>query len=353
MNNFQNLIILCLFWSCSSNPTPQNLISKTYFPPINSTTWQTNSLENLNWKTTELQPLIDYLSLKNSKAFIILVDGKIVIEHYFDTQSATKNWYWASAGKTLVSTTFGIAEQENYVNINDKVSKYLGTNWTSLSLEQENKITNKHLLTMTSGIDDILNADCITPECLVFNANAGTRWAYHNVFLKLQDVIAIATAQTFENYFNTKLKNKIGMDGFWFTNGNNIVFSSTARSMARFGLLFLNQGKWDEEQILNKNYFDSATQTSQNINQAYGYLWWLNGKSSYHLPQSQTTFLGSLIPTAPEDMYMALGKNDQKIYIIPSKNMVVIRMGDAADNQNLALSDFDKTLWQKINALYQ
>jgi hypothetical protein len=52
-------------------------------------------------------------------------------------------------------------------------------------------------------------------------------------------------------------------------------------------------------------------------------------------------------------MFMALGKNDQKIYVIPSKKMVVIRMGNAADDENLALSDFDKVLWGKINALYQ
>lgn len=64
-------------------------------------------------------------------------------------------------------------------------------------------------------------------------------------------------------------------------------------------------------------------------------------------------FQGSIIPTAPNDMFMALGKNDQKMYVVPSKKMVVIRMGEAADNTNLALSDFDKTLWEKINALYQ
>ena len=51
-------------------------------------------------------------------------------------------------------------------------------------------------------------------------------------------------------------------------------------------------------------------------------------------------------------MYMALGKNDQKIYVVPSKKMVVIRMGDAADAETAALSDFDDVLWQKINALY-
>jgi len=64
-------------------------------------------------------------------------------------------------------------------------------------------------------------------------------------------------------------------------------------------------------------------------------------------------FPGSLVASGANDMYMALGKDDQKIYVVPSKKMVVIRMGDAADSANLALSTFDEVLWQKINALYQ
>ena len=50
-------------------------------------------------------------------------------------------------------------------------------------------------------------------------------------------------------------------------------------------------------------------------------------------------------------MFAALGKNDQKIYVVPSKKLVIIRMGDVADGENFALSDFDNTLWEKINAL--
>ena len=123
--------------------------------------------------------------------------------------------------------------------------------------------------------------------------------------------------------------------------------------MARFGLLTLNNGNWNGTQIVNSAFLNQATSTSQNINLSYGYLWWLNGKSSYHLPQTQLQFNGSLIATAPNDMYCALGKDDQKIYVIPSKKMVVIRMGDAADSENLALSNFDETLWTKISTLYQ
>ncbi len=61
--------------------------------------------------------------------------------------------------------------------------------------------------------------------------------------------------------------------------------------------------------------------------------------------------LVAFIPSGPSDMYMALGKNDQKIYVVPSKKMVIVRMGDAADDVNLALSDFDEVLWEKISAL--
>jgi CubicO group peptidase (beta-lactamase class C family) len=123
--------------------------------------------------------------------------------------------------------------------------------------------------------------------------------------------------------------------------------------VARFGLMALNKGKWNGTTVINENYFNSGISTSQTMNQSYGYLWWLNGKSSYRLPQTQLQFNGSLIPSAPSDMFMGLGKNDQKIYVVPSKKMVVIRMGNPADTVNLALSDFDNVLWQKINALYQ
>ena len=256
----------------------------------------------------------------------------------------------------MTSTTTGIAEQEGLININNKVSDYLGTAWTNETLAQENLITCKHLLSMSSGIDDYVNgvySDDVSPASLNYKSDAGTRWAYHNVFIKLQDVVASASGQSWSNYFNAKLRDKLGMTGTWIQSGNNIVYWSTTRSMARFGLMALNKGKWDENVIVNETYFNAATSTSQNINLAYGYLWWLNGKASYHLPQSQLQLNGSLIPSGPSDMFMALGKNDQKIYVIPSKKMVVIRMGDAADNANLALSDFDETLWEKISALYE
>ncbi|GAA4071609.1 serine hydrolase [Flavobacterium cheonanense] len=359
MRKYITLLALSLLtFGCSSDDdtNSSNTTEETmYFPPNDgSNTWETKSISSLGWNQSAVQPLLDYLQLKHSKSFIILVNGRIVLENYFNGHSATTPWYWASAGKTLTTTVTGIAEQEGLININNKVSDYLGTGWTSAPLAKENLITCKNLLSMNSGLNETLG-DNVSPANLQYVADAGTRWAYHNVYVKLQDVIAQQSGQTWTNYFNTKLRDKLGMTGgAWINSGDGLsVYWSTSRNMARFGLMALNKGKWNGNQIVNEAFFNNATTTSQSINQSYGYLWWLNGKSSYRLPQTQFQFNGSIIPSAPSDMYCALGKDDQKIYVIPSKKMVIIRMGDAADTVNMALSDFDDVLWQKISALYQ
>lgn len=351
------LLLLVLFsaTSCSTSDSetpmenPNN--DAMYFPQNNSDAWETKTMASLEWNEGAVQPLLDFLEEKNTKSFMILVNGRIVMENYFDGHTPATPWYWASAGKTLTSTITGIAEQEGFLDINNKVGDYLGTEWTSAPLAKENLITCRHLLTMTSGLNDE-GGDSVAPEDLHYLANAGTRWAYDNVYVKLQDVVAEATGQTWESYFNSTLKNKIGMTGSWTDTGDDLsVYWSNTRSMARFGLLALNNGKWNSIQIINEDYFSDAIHTSQDINKSYGYLWWINGEDSYHMPQTQVQFPGSLVPAAPSDMFMALGKNDQKIYVIPSKKMVVIRMGNAADEENFALSGFDNELWEKINAV--
>ena len=352
MKNYIFLIIIpLLIWGCNESDCDCNSSEEAmYFPDNGTSVWESKSIASLGWNQSAVQPLLDYLELKNTKSFIVLHNGKIVIENYFNGHTADEPWYWASAGKTLTATVTGIAAQEGMLSINNKVSDYLGTGWTSAPIAKENLITNAHLLTMTSGLNDALGDD-VSPANLQYVADAGTRWAYHNVYVKLQDVVAAATGQTWDSYFNTKLKSPIGMNGMWIQNQGLSVYWSNTRSMARFGLLALNNGKWKDVQLVNSNFMQQATTTSQNINLAYGYLWWLNGKTSYRLPQTQFQFNGKIIPTAPNDLYCALGKNDQKIYVVPSRKLVIIRMGTAADNVNMALSDFDEVLWQKISAV--
>ncbi|MEO9571984.1 MAG: serine hydrolase [Polaribacter sp.] len=357
MKNLFSLFVILFLLNCSSKNSDETIeqepiIENTYFPSVDSNTWDKVSLSYLNWNENQQQPLLDFLEDKNTKGFIMLYKGKIVIEEYFSNHTSTSNWYWASAGKTLTSTVSGIAQDENLLNVNNKVSDYLGTGWTSVSLIKENLITCKNLLTMTSGLDDSFGDD-VSPNNLIYKADAATRWAYHNVYVKLQDIVAKASNTSWKNYFNTKLSDKIGMNGTWINLGSLSIYWSNTRSMARFGLLISNNGKWENTQIISENFIKEATNTSQNINNAYGYLWWLNGKENHLLPNSQTIFNGKLIPNAPLDMYCALGKNDQKIYIVPSKDLVIVRMGESANDSNFALSNFDNELWEKINNLIQ
>lgn len=349
---------LPLFFSCTkdgsdSNPGPAT--DTMYFPPIGSTEWQTKTPASLGWNESNLDDLYTYLQQKNTKAFIVLKKGRIVAERYFGTFTVDSNWYWASAGKTMTGFLVGIAQQEGIININNKTSQYLGTGWTSLPLDKENLITVRHQLTMTTGLDDAVTPDndCTSPACLIYKADAGTRWAYHNApYTILDKVVENASGTSYNNYFQQKIRDRIGMNGLWIKTGYNNVYYSTPRSMARFGLLLLNKGKWVQTSILNDNaYFTAQTNSSQNLNLSYGYLTWLNGKAAYMLPTVQFVFSGMLVPNAPADMYSALGKNDQKIYVVPSQDLVVIRMGDSAGNVQLAVSSFDNELWGKLKTV--
>ena len=357
MKNIFFLSFICIFFllGCTSEginagdkpKIDEPEISNLYFPPSQSATWESTTIGELEWNNDSEQPLRDFLEEKNTKAFIILKDGKIVTEWYFGEHTQNTSWYWASAGKTLTAFTVGLAQENGFLSINDKTSDYLGQNWTSLEPEKEDLITIWHQLTMTSGMND-LQFDCVTANCLTYVADAGNRWAYHNgPYTLLQNVVANATQEDWSDYFNTNLRDRIGMDGFWFsTNDLNNVYFSTARSMARFGLLNLNNGIWDGETILTDiDYLSAMKSTSQNINDAYGYLWWLNGKSTYRAPGSQLEFNGELIPNAPADMYSGLGRNDQKLYIVPSEGLVIVRMGEDTGENLLGPSSFDNELW--------
>lgn len=354
MRPFITAVAVCIFISsCKKDettltpitpPTPTTM----YFPPIGSDTWETVSAQSLGWDVTKLNEAVDYAGTKNTYGLIILYKGRIVTEKYWNNWTMNTVYYIASAGKSVTAFLAGIAQQEGQLNINNKTSTYLGAGWTSAPLGKENLITVKHQLTMTTGLEyNVPDDDCITPACLTYKADAGSFWYYYNAPYRLmQDVIANATSTNYNTYTKTKLADKIGMKNYtWF----NYVLWLNSRDMARFGLLTLNKGTWNGNTLMtDQAYFNAMTNTSQNHNQSYGYLWWLNGKSSFMVPTLTLVFPGSLNTSAPADMIAALGKGDKKIYVIPSKDLVVIRHGDDTGDAVLGPSSFDNNFWAKL-----
>ncbi|TGE25909.1 T9SS type A sorting domain-containing protein [Hymenobacter aquaticus] len=325
-----------------------------YYPPLAGTTWATVSPQSLGWCAPAQDSLLAFLGRKNTKSFLILKDGRLALEHYFGTYTQDSVWYWASAGKSLTAVLVGLAQQEGLMSIEDSTSRFLGRGWTTAPAAKERLIRLRHQLTMTTGLDETPPPPCdnesSTPGCLRYRTDAGTRWAYHTgAYRLLQDEIAAASGLTANQFTNQRLGSRIGMVGLWY----NYVYYSRARDMARFGLFVLSRGSWNGTAILRDTaYFRRMTTPSQAFNRSYGYLWWLNGQASYMLPQSQLTLPGPLVPTAPTDLIAALGKNDQKIYVVPSLGLVVVRQGQSAEASKLAVSSFDTELWRYIMQLY-
>ena len=326
----------------------------SYFPPLTGSNWDSISASSLGWCDDKIDSLYSMLEAENSKAFIVLKDGKIVLEKYFGSFTKDSIWYWASAGKTLTAALVGIAQQEGYIHIDSSTSKYIGSGWSIATLNKEKLITIKNQLTMTSGFDDgVIDNHCTIDTCLQYLSNAGNRWAYHNApYTLLDSVIESATGQNFNTYFNAKIRNKIGMNGLWLNLDYDHVYFSNARSFARYGLVLLNKGKWNNTLVLNDSvYFNNMTNTSQNLNFSYGYLTWLNGKTSYMVPGSQFVFMGKILPHAPNDMYMALGKNGQFINVVPSQKLVLIRMGNTPSDNNPVPFLLNDEIWTWMNRL--
>ncbi|MBL0030891.1 MAG: serine hydrolase [Bacteroidetes bacterium] len=324
--------------------------AQLYFPPTTGNSWDTLSPSSLGWCQDKIDTLLNFLDSKNTKAFIVLKDGKIVIEHYFDTFTVDSLWYWASAGKSLTSFLVGMAKQDGFLNLSDSTSQYLGSGWTICPPAKEGMITVLDQLRMTSGLNDLVPDNyCTDDTCLEYLADAGTRWAYHNApYTLLDGVIENSTGQALNLYLLNKVKTPTGMTGNYYPSGYNSLFISVPRSMARFGLLMLNHGNWDGNQIMtDTTYYNEMINTSQNLNPSYGYLWWLNGKPSYLVPGLQIPFPGPLMPHAPLDMYSALGKNGQFINIVPSQNLVLVRMGDAPGVGEVPFL-FNDSIWERM-----
>ena len=326
-----------------------------YFPPTNDTGWAKLSPGGLGWDTTRIDSLYHFLSQNRTKAFLLLKDGKIVIEWYFGSFTKDSLWYWASAGKGLTAFLVGIAQQEGYLRITDPSTQWLGPGWTSAPPDKEALITIRHQLTMTSGLEDsVPDPYCTLPACLSYKADAGTRWAYHNApYTLLDSVIKAATGRSINAYFYQKVASKTGMRGAFLRIGYNSIFFSEARSMARFGLLILSKGWWDQTPILtDTTYYNQMLRPSQALNPAYGYLWWLNGQPYFMVPGLQMVFPGSLFPSAPADMVSALGKDDQILDVVPGEKLVVVRMGEASYLASGPVPfTFHEQLWQHLRAI--
>jgi CubicO group peptidase (beta-lactamase class C family) len=287
--------------------------------------WQTASPESQNMLPTGVDHVRDWLKAHGSKTGMLLRHGRIVGEWYFEDAKPDSRFLVYSTTKSFSSTAAGLAIAEGKFKLDTKIGAVL----VGVDLEEKRNITVRDLLSMTSGVHN--NPQINTREDLFHYAlidapldhQPGTFWDYNNTGLAiLSPVIARAARQQIDELLNEKLFKPIGIrqaDWTWERrNSLTIPYSGleiTARGLARYGLLFLNHGKWQDRQLVPAGWVAEATGPSQKMNKSYGYLWWNNTDGKWR--------------GVPSDAFASLGRFDNSMLIVPSLDLIVLRqVGD-------------------------
>jgi len=318
--------------------------SGLYFPPVKGI-WETVSLDEAGWNVAKLNTAMNYAGEQNSSGVVILFRGRILAEQYWKLKSAEdeRSLYKymlvettsdgrtiedvASVQKSVISFLAAIAREQRKLDIDSTVASYIGDGWSNASPKQESSITVRYLMSMTSGLNESLN----------YMHPAGTVWEYNtSAYGMMVPVLTNVTNMDINQLTFKWLTSPVGMfesrweSRRWVQNhhaANTIGFATSARDLARFGLLILSEGKWNGHALLNNSkYLIEALQPSQNLKQSYGLLWWLIG---------------------PDNAVAALGKLSRIVFIVPNKNIVIVRLGDRTDQRP---SIFLRKFWKLISA---
>jgi CubicO group peptidase (beta-lactamase class C family) len=356
--------MLTLFFSLPLFATVKK--ATLYFPPTKGE-WERIDPTKIGWDPIKLKEALSYAGKGKSSSVVILYRGRILAEKYWSldprekTAAGKPNPYFhmrlgknaegraiedvASAQKSVTAMLVGIAQHKGLLKITDPVHKHLGKGWSKAPAEAEAKITIRHLITMSSGLNPRLQ----------FVAPAGTKWFYNTgAYSKALTCVSKAAKMDANELTKKWLTGPLGMkDSRWAvrpwqksvrTDANRYGFATTARDLARFGILMLANGDWEKKSVIeDKAYFKAAISPSQKLNPSYGYLWWLNGGPFVARGNGQKR-QGRLIPAAPKDMYAAQGKLGRRLCVLPSQQLIVTRLGDQAPN------NFNSEFFKRLRA---
>ena len=325
-----------------------------YFPPTTGSAWTTARPSDAGFDSTALASALDWAMSQSSDAVVVLWRGRLVAERYASGVTATTRGPVFSAGKTITGALVGQLAAEGRLHLDSSVTRYLGAGWSRVpSAATERTITVRHLLAMASGLDDSLRTVVA----------AGPRFYYNNpAYYQLFGILEAVSGQTVQQLAAARLFGPIGMPlALAFANTDTgepgFIFTMPAREFARFGLLVLRHGRWDATTVLQDSVFlTQSRRPSGTDNGAYGWLWWLNGSTSHRTPgpYALPTNAGALFPSAPTDLVAALGKDDKKLYLVPSLDLVIVRLGDRAPISGGvspdAISTFDNAFWTRLMA---
>lgn len=336
------------------NEIPEANLKAQHFPvlfpaPNDTASWLLTTLHTDTVNTfnqTKLDDAVSYLfqprNEKNiyTRAVLVVHRDKIVAEKYAVGYNQNSQFLGWSMAKSITGALVGLLVKEGKLNVTQPAPV---KQWQNPE-DQRHNITIEHLLQQTSGLDFWENYNNASDATKMLSNKAdmggytaskplkhkpGSKFYYSSGNSNLLSLIIRNTVGD-RNYYLFPYKNlfhKIDMyhtllepDASGTFVGSSYVYAS-ARDYARFGLLYLHDGVWNGERILPEGWIKKTiTPPPSNELKNYGYQFWLNGLDENDLSKRE-------FPEAPPDLFYADGYGGQRIYIIPSKQLVAVRMG--------------------------
>ncbi len=286
---------------------------------------------------TKYELLAADVAANEGSCMVVQEGGSIVGEWYWNGRTPSTLSEGFSTMKSVAATLIGIAQTQGKLNINQKASDFI-TEWKGTSSES---ITIKQILSNSSGrafadIDTLSLAIEYDAEPYVLargqEAPPGTKWEYNNTAIQvLETILDRAIKGSVKVFAQTHLLGPLGMKSELATDlaGNLYAFAfwqTSCRDLAKLVQLYMQNGKWNDVQVVSEAFVREAVTSSTGLNSAYGYLWWLNQAGTWMKPGSAKQFPGPPHKSGPPDLFWASGACGQVGAGFPSQNLIVTYM---------------------------
>ncbi|TFG99844.1 MAG: class C beta-lactamase-related serine hydrolase [Candidatus Thorarchaeota archaeon] len=325
------IILLTLVQVGSGNPNSSYLLSDaiTYF---SNDEWTATTPEEQGMNSTILDEMIQFIEDESApiKGLVVTRNGYIVKEGYWSYNTEITTHQIFSCTKSFTGALVGIAIKEGFIdNVSQKVLDFFPEMTIENMDSRKGNMTLEHVLTMTTGLDwnewnttyqdseNMYNQMFGSPNPIQFFLNLptvydpGEHWVYttgasHLLSAIIQEATSMTTREFAEEYLFDPLNMTIGgwaVDLQGINNGGTQLYV-TSRGMAKLGLLYLNNGSWDGQEIMTEEYAAQSIYPHISIDATrhYGYQWWLNSNEGY---------------------FSARGSNGQYIIVVPEYNIVI------------------------------
>jgi CubicO group peptidase (beta-lactamase class C family) len=302
--------------------------------------WRTSTPEEQDMDPARLQQMMDLIDGQDFAYHSVLVvrHGHIVFEEYRNGYDRDRKHHLQSTTKSFSSMLIGIAIHEGFLEGVEQKMVDLFPDYTIANLDaRKQRLTLAHLLTMSDGMDwheldypysdarNSLGQMWVSRDAVQhvldrpMAREPGESWAYNSgTSILLGGILEQATGQDVLAFAREYLFGPLGIkDVTWDkTTGNHYHTDGglylTPRDMARFGYLMLHGGTWDGQEIVSPEWVARSTQTHYQTSsgKGYGYQWW----------------------TLEQGIFAAQGHYEQKIYVVPEADMVVVFTGNIPDD---------------------